>query len=88
MGINGGFSSGSVVKVKNPPAVQELQEMQVQLLGSEDTPEEGMESHSSILAWRIPWTEKPGKLRSIGLQRVGHDWSDLARTHTYQQGAL
>ena len=73
MGINGGFSSGSVVKVKNPPAVQELQEMQVQLLGSEDTPEEGMESHSSILAWRIPWTEKPGKLRSIGLQRVGHD---------------
>ena len=69
----GGFSSGSVVKVKNPPAVQELQEMQVQLLGSEDTPEEGMESHSRILAWRIPWTEKPGKLRSIGLQRVGHD---------------
>ena len=69
----GGFSSGSVVKVKNPPAVQELQEMQVQLLGSEDTPEEGMESHSRLLAWRIPWTEKPGKLRSIGLQRVGHD---------------
>ena len=37
-----------------------------------------MAAHSSILAWRIPWTEKPGGLPSIGLQRVGHDWSDLA----------
>ena len=37
-----------------------------------------MAAHSSILAWRIPWTEESGRLRSIGLQRVGHDWSDLA----------
>ena len=37
-----------------------------------------MATHSSILAWRIPWTEKPGGLQSIGSQRVGHDWSDLA----------
>ena len=40
--------------------------------------EKGMATHSSILAWRIPWTEEPGRLQSIGLQRVGHDWSDLA----------
>ena len=37
-----------------------------------------MATHSSILAWRIPWTEEPGRLQSIGLQRVRHDWSDLA----------
>ena len=37
--------------------------------------EEGMATHSSVLAWRIPWTEEPGGLQSIGLQRVGHDWS-------------
>ena len=40
--------------------------------------EEEMATHSSILAWRIPWTEEPGRLLSIGLHRVGHDWSDLA----------
>ena len=39
-------------------------------------------THSSILAWRIPWAEEPGKLQSIGSQRVGHDWSKLAHTHT------
>ena len=39
-----------------------------------------METHSSILAWRIPWTEEPGRLQSIGSQRVGHNWSDLAHT--------
>ena len=41
-------------------------------LGQEDPLEEGMATHSSILAWRIPWTEKPGRLQSIGSQRVGH----------------
>ena len=40
-----------------------------------------MATHSSILAWRIPWTEEPGGLQSIGLQRVRHDWSDLALEH-------
>ena len=49
----------------------------------EDPLEEEMANHSSILAWRIPWTEEPGGPQSIGLQRVGHDWSDLAHTHTY-----
>ena len=54
--------------VKNPPA---MQEMQVQSLGWEDPPEKGMVTHSSILAWRIPWTEESGGLPSMGLQRVG-----------------
>ena len=46
--------------------------------GWEDPLEEGMATHSSILAWRILWTEKPGRLQSVGLQRVEHNWSDLA----------
>ena len=45
----------------------------IQSLGQEDTLEEGMFTHSSTLAWRIPWTEKPGWLQSMGLQRVGQD---------------
>ena len=56
--------------VKNLPAMQETQ---VQSLGWADPLEEGMATHSSILAWRIPWTEEPGELQSMGLQRVGHD---------------
>ena len=56
--------------VKNLPA---LQETQVQSLGQEDPLEEEMATHSSILAWRIPWTEEPGGLQSMGSQRVGHD---------------
>ena len=47
--------------------------MWVQSLGGEDPLEEGMTTHSSILAWRIPWTEEPGGLQSIGSQRVGLD---------------
>ena len=56
--------------VKNSPAMQEAW---VQSPGWEDTLEEGMATHSSILAWRIPWIEKPGGLQSMGSQRVGHD---------------
>ena len=56
--------------------------MWVLSLGQEDPLEEGMATHSSILAWRIPWTEEPGRLQPIGLQRVRHNWSDLACTHT------
>ena len=55
--------------VKNLPAVWETQ---VQFLGWEDLLEEGMATHSSILAWRIPWTEEPDGPQFIGLQRVGH----------------
>ena len=61
--------------VKNLPAMQEMQETWVQSLGQEDSLEEGMATHSSILAWRIPWTEKPGGLQSMGLQRVRHHWA-------------
>ena len=56
--------------VKNLSARQETQ---VQSLGQEDPLEKGMATHSSILAWRIPWTEEPGVLLSMGLQRVGHN---------------
>ena len=56
--------------VKNSPAMQEIQ---VQTLGWEDALEKGMAIHSSILAWRIPWTEKPGGMHSMGSQRVGHN---------------
>ena len=56
--------------VKNLPAVQETG---VQLLGWEDPLEMGMATHSSILAWRIPWTDEPGGLQSMGSQRGGHD---------------
>ena len=56
--------------IKNPPAMQETQ---VLSLGWEDPLEKGMATHSSILAWRIPRTEEPGGLRSMGLQRVRHD---------------
>ena len=48
--------------------------MWIQPLGWEDPLEEEMASHSSVLPWRIPWTEKPGRLQSMGSQRVGHDW--------------
>ena len=63
-----GFPGGSVVK--NPPVMQSLR---VRSLGWEDPLEEEMATHSSILAWRIPWTEKPGGLQSVGLQRVRYD---------------
>ena len=55
--------------------------MKVQFLGREDLLEEGMATHSSVLAWRIPWTEEPGGLQSIEWQRVRHDWSDLVCRH-------
>ena len=56
--------------VKNLAAMQETW---VQSLGQEDPLEKEMATHSSILAWRIPWTEEPGGLQSMGLQRVGHN---------------
>ena len=54
--------------------------MQVWSLDQEDPLEEGMATHSSILAWKIPWTKEPGQLQSSGSQRVGHDWSSWAHT--------
>ena len=66
------------LRVKNPPVMQKTQETQVLSLGWEDPLEEGMTAHSSILAWKIPWTEEPGRLQSIGSQRVRPDWSNGA----------
>ena len=68
-----GFLGGSVVK--NLPAIQEKQ---VRSLGLEDPLKEEMATHSSIPAWRIPWTEEPGGLQSVGSQGIGHNWA-----HTY-----
>ena len=59
--------------VKNPPAMQEMQQMQAQSLGWEDDLEQEMATHSRILVWKIPWAEEPGGLQSMGLQIVGHD---------------
>ena len=56
--------------VKNPPTKQETW---VQSLGREDPLEKKMAIYSSTIAWKIPWTEEPGRLRSMGTQRVGHD---------------
>ena len=58
--------------VKNLPAKQETW---VRSLGQEDSLEKGMDLHSSILAWNIPWTGESGELQSMGLQRVEHDWA-------------
>ena len=62
--------------------MQETQERWVWSLGQEDPLKKGLATLSSILAWRISWTEEPGGLQSRGLQRVRHDWSDLARMHS------
>ena len=68
------YGASSVAQmVKNPPAIQETQEIQVQSLGQEDILEEEMTTHSIILSWKIPRTEEPDRLQSIGLQRVRHD---------------
>ena len=65
------FIGGSVVK--NPPVNAGDTRDTGSIPGSEDPLEKGMATHSSILAWRIPWTEEPGGLHSIGSQRVGHN---------------
>ena len=68
-------------KKKNLPAMQEIL---VWSLGWEDLLEKEMATHSSILAWRIPWTEEPGGLQSMGLPRVGHDWVTKATHPTWK----
>ena len=66
--------------VKSLPAMLETW---VQSLGREDPLKKGMATHSSILAWRIPWTEKPGGLQSTGLQRVRRDWATNSFTLSF-----
>ena len=75
MWTGSGFPSSSAVK--NLPAIQETQ---VQSLGWEDPLEEVMTTHSNVFARRIPWTEEPGGLQSVGSQTVGYDWSNWAWT--------
>ena len=70
-----GFPGGSEAKVS---AI--MQETQVQSLCWEDPLENEMATHSSILAWRIPWKEEPGSLQSMGLQRIKHEWATLIFT--------
>ena len=74
------FSNGSAIK--NPPAVQETKESWVPSLVREDPLEEEMATHSTILAWEIPWTEKPGGLQSVGSRRGGHTEQHMG-THTH-----
>ena len=77
------FSWASLVAqtVKNSPAMQETR---IQSLDWEDPLEKGMATLSSILAWRIPWTEEPGRLQSMGFQRVGHKWATNTVCHTHR----
>ena len=74
-----GFPSGSVVKSACKAGATGDMGL---IPRSGRSPKEGMATHSSILAWRIPWTEEPGGLQSTGSQRVGQDGSDRACTHT------
>ena len=76
-----GFPGGSEVKVSAT-----MRETWVQSLGREDLLEKEMATHSSILAWRIPWMEEPGGLQSMGSQRVGHDWA-TSLTHSANEEA-
>ena len=66
-----GSPGGSVIKIGLP--MQEMQETQMQFLAREDCLEEEMATHSSILTGKIPWTEEPGKLQSMELQKVGYN---------------
>ena len=74
--------------VKNPPAMQEMLETQIRRLNQEDPLAEGMAPHSSILAWRIPWTEEPGGLQSEGFEESDTtEATEYTHAHTHiQQG--
>ena len=71
------FPGGSVVK--NPPTMQEIR---VLFLGWEDPLGKEMATHSNILAWKVPWTEEPGGLQSMGLHRVGHNLATKPPAHS------
>ena len=81
----GSWASLVAQLVKNLPAMREIW---VWSLGWEGSLEEGMATHSSILAWRIPWTEQPGGLQSMGSHRIRHNWViKHTHTHTHTQEA-
>ena len=72
-------------RVKRLPTMQETW---VRSLGQEDLLEKEMATHSSTLAWKIPWMEKPGRLQSMGLQRIGHDWTtSLSLSHHFRRAS-
>ena len=83
--LDSGGASLVVQMVKPLPAVWETW---VQSLGREDPLEEEMAPHSSTLAWKIPWTEEPGRLRSMGSQRVGHDWATSLHLDSVGEGEV
>ena len=68
--------------VKHLPTIWETQ---IQSLSQEDLLEKEMETHSSILAWKILWMEEPGRLQSVWLQKVGHDWATLKKNASYNE---
>ena len=69
----GSWASQGVLVIKNPPAnAGGIRDTGLNL-GQEDSLEEGMATHSSVLEWRMPWTEEPGRIQSMGLQRIRHD---------------
>ena len=80
LGVTSWFKANPLLSRETSLVAQRLKhlppmwETWVQSLGWEDPLEKEMTTHSSIFAWRIPWTEEPGRLRSMGLQRVGHNW--------------
>ena len=80
------WASQAVLVVKNLPANAGDIRDAGSIPGSWRSPGGGMSTHSSILAWRISWTEDPGGLQSVVSQRDGHNWSNWARTHTQKQG--
>ena len=71
-----GFPGAQIVK-----CLSAMQETRLQSRGWEETLEKEMAAHSSTLAWKIPWTEKPGRLQSMGWQRMGHDWATSLSLH-------
>ena len=77
--FNPGFPAG--ISGKDLSSQCRRHKTRVQSLDWQDPLEEEVATHPNILAWRIPWTEEPGRLQSIGLQRARHGWSDLACTH-------
>ena len=80
LGVSSYWASLVAQMVKHLPSMRETQ---VQSLGWEDLLEKEMAAHSSTLAWRIPWTEEPGRLQSMGSQRVKHDWATSLHFTSY-----
>ena len=65
--------------------MQEMQETEVQSLGWEDPPEEEMAIHTAIVVWKIPWTEEPSVLQSMGSHRTGHDWVSMKEYYMHMK---